>query len=58
MLIVLKILAAWTAVSVVSSFAVAPALSRRIREVNFPPEMDGPADRYSPDATPPERMGE
>jgi hypothetical protein len=40
MLIVLKIIAAWTAVSVVSSFAIAPALSRRIRDVNFPREKD------------------
>jgi hypothetical protein len=40
MLIVLKIIAAWTAVSVVSSFAIAPRLARRIRDVNFPREED------------------
>ena len=40
MLIVLKILAAWTALSVVTSFAIAPALARRIRDVNFPKGMD------------------
>jgi hypothetical protein len=34
--IILKILAAWTLVSAVSSFAIAPALSRRLRDINFP----------------------
>jgi hypothetical protein len=36
MLILLKILAAWTAISVVASFATTPALSRRLRDINFP----------------------
>jgi len=36
MLIILKILAAWTAISVVGTFAMAPALSRRLRDINFP----------------------
>jgi hypothetical protein len=36
--IILKILAAWTLVSVFSSFAIAPALSRRLRDINFPAE--------------------
>jgi len=36
MLIFLEILAAWTAISVVASFAMAPALSRRLRDINFP----------------------
>jgi hypothetical protein len=36
MLIVLIILAAWTAISVVASFAMAPALSRRLCDINFP----------------------
>ena len=36
MLIFLKILAGWTAISVVVSFAMAPALSRRLRDINFP----------------------
>ena len=40
-LIVLKVLAGWTAISVVASFAIAPALARRIRDVNFPKGMDG-----------------
>jgi len=35
MLILLKILAAWTAISVVAGFAMAPALSR-LRDINFP----------------------
>jgi hypothetical protein len=36
MLIFLKIVAGWTAISVVVSFSVAPALSRRLRDINFP----------------------
>ena len=36
MLIFLKIVAAWTAISVVAGFAMAPALSRRLRDINFP----------------------
>jgi hypothetical protein len=39
-LIVLKILTAWTAVSVAFGFAVAPALSRRMRDINFPRKDD------------------
>ena len=39
-LIVLKVLASWTAISAVVSFAIAPALSRRIRNINFPQEMN------------------
>jgi hypothetical protein len=35
-LIIVKILAAWTAVSILTSFAIAPALARRLRDVNFP----------------------
>lgn len=35
MLIVLKILAAWLAVSIVTGFAIAPALSRRLHDVNY-----------------------
>jgi hypothetical protein len=34
-MIVLKILATWTAVSVVAGLAVAPALSRRLRGIKF-----------------------
>jgi hypothetical protein len=41
MLIVLKILAAWTAISAATSLAIAPALARRIRDANFPQGMDG-----------------
>jgi hypothetical protein len=37
-LILLKILAAWFAVSIVAGFAIAPALSRRLRDINFPAE--------------------
>jgi len=37
-MIILKILAAWTLVSVFSSFAIAPALARRLRDINFPRE--------------------
>jgi hypothetical protein len=44
MLILLKIVAAWTAISAVSSFAIAPALSRRIRDVNFPRGRDEPGE--------------
>jgi hypothetical protein len=36
MLIFLTILATWTAISVVASFAMAPALSRRLRDINYP----------------------
>ena len=36
MLIFLNILAVWTAISVVGDFAIAPALSRRLRDINFP----------------------
>jgi hypothetical protein len=50
MLIVLKILAVWTAISAAASFAIAPALSRRIRDVNFPRGEDGPGHRYGPDS--------
>jgi uncharacterized membrane protein len=39
-LILLKILAAWTAVSIAAAFAFAPALSRRLRDVNFPAEEE------------------
>jgi hypothetical protein len=39
-MIILKILAAWTLVSVLSSLAIAPALSRRLRDINFPAEDD------------------
>ena len=35
MLILLKILAVWTVISVVGGFAIAPALSRRLRDINF-----------------------
>jgi len=35
MLIVLKVLGVWTAVSVVTSLVVAPALARRLDDVNF-----------------------
>ena len=48
-LIVLKILAVWTAISAVASFAFAPALSRRIRDVNFPRGKDGPGHRHDRD---------
>ncbi len=34
-MIVLKILAMWAVVSVVAGFAVAPALSRRLRGIKF-----------------------
>jgi hypothetical protein len=37
-IIILKILAAWTVVSVIASLAIAPALSRRLRDTNFPPK--------------------
>jgi hypothetical protein len=37
-MIIFKILAAWTIASVVTGFAVAPALSRRLRGVKFPRE--------------------
>ena len=36
MLIFLKIVAVWTAISVVAGFAVAPAFSRRLRDINLP----------------------
>jgi uncharacterized membrane protein len=36
LMLILKVLGIWTAVSVVTSFIVAPALSRRLRDVNFP----------------------
>jgi hypothetical protein len=39
-MIVLKVLAAWTALSIVSSFAIAPALGRRLRKINFPPKEE------------------
>jgi hypothetical protein len=35
-MIVLKVLGAWTLVSVVTCFAIAPALSNRLRDFNFP----------------------
>jgi hypothetical protein len=35
-MIVLKVLAAWTVLSIVTSFAIAPALGRRVRKINFP----------------------
>jgi len=38
--IIIKILAAWTAFSVALGLAIAPGLSRRIRDMNFPPEDD------------------
>jgi hypothetical protein len=34
-LIIINILAAWIAVSVVAGLAIAPAMSTRLREVNF-----------------------
>ena len=34
----IKFLAIWTALSVIVSFIIAPALSRRLRKLNFPPE--------------------
>lgn len=49
MLILLKILTAWTAISAAASFGIASALSRRIRDINFPRDMDGPGDRSNPD---------
>jgi hypothetical protein len=39
-MIILKILATWTAVSVVAGLAVAPALSRRLRGIKFPHEHE------------------
>jgi hypothetical protein len=35
--IIIKILAVWTAFSVALGLAIAPGLSRRIRDMNFPP---------------------
>jgi hypothetical protein len=40
MLIILKVLAIWTVISVASGFFIAPALSRRLRDVNFRAEGD------------------
>jgi hypothetical protein len=37
-MIVLKILATWTVLSVIAGLAVAPALSRRLRSIKFPRE--------------------
>jgi hypothetical protein len=37
-LIILKILVAWTTVSIFTCFAIAPALARRLRDINFPSE--------------------
>jgi hypothetical protein len=37
-ILVLKILAAWTLVSLITSLAIAPALSKRVRDINFPDE--------------------
>jgi hypothetical protein len=45
MLILLKILTAWTAIFAAASFGIASALSRRIRDVNFPRDMDEPGHR-------------
>ena len=45
MLILLKILTAWTAIFAGASFGIASALSRRIRDVNFPRDMDEPGHR-------------
>jgi hypothetical protein len=39
-MIILQILAAWTLASVLTGLAVAPALSRRLRDVNFRPSDD------------------
>jgi hypothetical protein len=36
-MIVLQILAAWTVASVITGLAVAPALSRRLRDIDFRP---------------------
>jgi hypothetical protein len=38
--IIIKILAAWTAFSVAFGLAVAPVLSRRMRDMNFPPDEE------------------
>jgi hypothetical protein len=35
--IIIKILAAWTAFSVAFGLVIAPVLSRRMRDINFPP---------------------
>jgi hypothetical protein len=35
--IIIKVLAAWTVFSVAFGFAIAPVLSRRVRDINFPP---------------------
>jgi hypothetical protein len=34
----INLLAIWTALSVIVGFIIAPALSRRLRKRNFPPE--------------------
>jgi hypothetical protein len=39
--IIIKILAVWTAFSVALGLAIAPGLSRRIRDMNFPPDEEG-----------------
>jgi hypothetical protein len=36
-MIIIDILAAWTAFSVAFGLAIAPTLSRRVRDMNFPP---------------------
>jgi hypothetical protein len=38
--IIIKILAVWTAFSVALGLAIAPGLSRRIRDINFPPNEE------------------
>jgi hypothetical protein len=38
--IIIKILAVWTAFSVALGLAIAPGLSRRIRDMNFPPNEE------------------
>jgi hypothetical protein len=35
-MLLLKVLGIWTAVSVITGLFVAPALARRLRDVNFP----------------------
>jgi hypothetical protein len=38
LIIVLKIFAMWTACSVATGLAIAPALARRLRDINFRPK--------------------
>lgn len=39
-MLILKILGIWTVLSVITSFIVAPALSRRLRDANFRDENE------------------